>query len=192
MDIQPSIRTHLKLFLDFCSNKQLECNQKSLEEYFQHKPRKQIKLIIKHKPKTKTKQNDYLIFITNCRNNGFCVQLFNDKPAVFTDYIHCPDTKLVIQISNIDCLVINYKIYKIVVPKSNITFKFNPDINPLIQEQLNDFSKIDFKPNFIQLEVVHWIFKQKHYLVELDTQKVYFNNSFIGIRKNQNQTYYIE
>ena len=188
MDIQPSIRTHLKLFLEFCSNKQLECNQKSLDTYFQTKTKKKIKLVIKTKPK----QNDYLIFITNCRNNGFSVQSFQDKPAVFTNYIHCPDSKLVVQISNIDCIIINYKMYQIVTPKSTINFKFDPDINPLIQEQLDDVSRIDFKPNFIQLEVIHWIFKQTHYLVELDTQKVYFNNSFVGIRKIKNQNYYIE
>ena len=193
-------KNHIQQFLEFCrSNNSQDCHR-SINSYLQHlqknKPKNHTKLIIikrsPHKTKIviRKKYNDYQKFIDNCRNNGFCVQSFEQRPAIYTDYIHCPNSKLVVGISQVDCKVIKYKVYNIVVPTKSCKYDFDSDVNPIIDEQ-QSITKI-YKPIFIELEIIHWEFQNKVYLVELSTQKVYLNSSFIGYRNISKTQHYIE
>ena len=111
-------QTLLSQFLTYCDKSKTQPTSQSLSRFFQNsqptqiqKPKPKITIYTKKKQVVviKKKENDYIVFTNNCRNNGFCVQEFQGKPAVFSDYINCPDSKLVVYISNINCTIIKYK-----------------------------------------------------------------------------------
>ena len=193
-------KKHIQQFLEFCRSNNLKDCHRALNSYLQNLQKKHTNhtnLIISKRPNIKAKLviaqkkiNDYQKFIDNCRNNGFCVQIFDQRPAIYTDYIHCPNSKLVVGISQVDCKVIKYKVYNIVVPTKSCKYEFEPDVNPIIDEQ-QPIPKV-YKPIVIELEIIHWGFQNKVYLVELGTQKVYLNNTFVGLRNISKNPYYIE
>ena len=177
-------------FIIYCQLQKIEPTLESLNVFYSSidntsKPKQKLKINTRINT-----TNDYLKFTKNCRNNGFCVQEFNSKPAVFTDYINCPDSKLVVFNSSIDCIVIKYKLYNIVSPKNNINYSnIEYETNPITDQQLYD---IDYESDTeIILDIIHWTFEHTNYLVDTHTQKVYLNNDFIGTRINKNDIYYI-
>lgn len=190
----PSRQTHqlLVLFLDYCQKKTILPTSNHLQQFYDQtctKPKQKIQ--IKSKIIIKPKNNDYIIFTNNCRNNGFCVQEFKGKPSVFTDYNLCPNSKLVIEISKVNCIVIKYKFYNVISPKTN--YKHNSityETNPIIDQQLEDGDHNS--DSEIILDVMHWYFNQTQYLVEMETQHVYLNNDRIGTRIIQNNSYIIK
>lgn len=192
-------QTLLSQFIKYCDKFNTQPTSQSLSRFFQNSQSNQIqkpkpKIVISTKKKQvvviKKKDNDYIVFTTNCRNNGFCVQEFQGKPAVFTDYINCPDSKLVVYISQTNCTVIKYKFYNIVTPTKKIQCIIDYEINPLVDQQLEDFH--DESDSEISLNIIQWSFQNKNYLVDIDTQEVFLNNSYVGIRYTQNQQFYIK
>lgn len=196
--------THLKAqqlltkFISYCDSSKTQPTSQSLTRFIQNSNSKQIqkpKITISTKKKqvviVKKKDNDYIIFTRNCRNNGFCVQEFQGKPSVFSDYTHCPDSKLVVHISQTNCTIIKFKFYHIVTPSSNLKgVVIDYEINPLIDQQLFDYH--DDSDSEITLNIIHWSFNSKHYLVDIDTHEVFLNNSYVGKRYIQNQQFYIK
>ena len=197
---QSQAQTLLSQFIKYCDKSNTQPTSQSLSRFFQNSKSKQIqkpkpKIVISTKKKQvvviKKKENDYIVFTTNCRNNGFCVQEFQGKPAVFADYINCPDSKLVVYISQTNCTIIKYKFYNIVTPSSNMKgIIIDYEINPLVDQQLEDYH--DESDSEISLNIIQWSYQSKNYLVDIDTQEVFLNNSYVGIRYTQNQQFYIK
>lgn len=192
-------QTLLSQFLNYCDKSKTQPTSQSLSRFFQNsqptqiqKPKPKITISTKKKQVIviKKKENDYIVFTNNCRNNGFCVQEFQGKPAVFSDYINCPDSKLVVYISNINCTIIKYKFYNIVTPTKTIQCIIDYEINPLVEQQVEDYQ--DESDSEISLNIIQWHYQSKHYLVDVDTQEVFLNNLYIGIRCIQNQQFYIK
>ena len=189
MDQLSQTKDALSKFISFCDGKSIQPTSEALHQFFAatSKP----KLVIR--PKIKQIENDYIVFTNNCRNNGFCVQEFKGQPSVFSDYINCPDSKLVVFISRVDCYIIQYKYYNVVIPKQKSnTVDIEFEANPEVEERLEHYTEPPRKSH-VRFTIVHWRFNHQDYLIDSESQKVYQNNSIIGIRhKLQNQTYYIK
>ena len=178
----------LAKFITFCEQKKINPTSESLQKFFLSKSNKP-KLVIK--PKTQPQKNDYIVFTTNCRNNGFCVQEFKGQPSVFTDYINCPNSKLVVFISKVDCFIIKYKYYNVVIPKNSSNTIIEFEANPDVEEKLEYYSEPPTKHTH-KFTIIHWRYNHTDYLVDYDSQEVFLNNSLVGIRHKIRQTYYIK
>ena len=187
MDQLSQTQDILSKFITFCDTQNLKPTSESLHTFFKQKSKP--KLVIK--PKILQPQNDYIVFTTNCRNNGFCVQEFKGQPSVFADYTNCPDSKLVVFISRVDCFIIKYKYYNVVIPKTHSDVVIEFETNPQVEETLQHYSEPP-RPYTQRFTIIHWKFNHQDYLVDHDSQEVYLNNSLVGIRHKFKQTYYIK
>jgi len=179
----------LTKFISFCDQQKITPNSESLSQYYKSVKKPKLKIVIKSK--ISTPLNDYIVFTNHCQNNGFSVLEFQGKPAVYTDYLHCPNSKLVVMISQVNCVIIRYKIFNIVTPKNNIAnVIIDFDIDPMIEEQLNDIED-DAAPTKI-LDIDHWNFNHTNYLVDLATQQVFLHNSLVGTRESRNQRFFLK
>ena len=69
-------------------------------------------------------------------------------------------------ISQVNCIIIRYKIYNIVTPKKDIAdIVIDFDIDPMIQENLDDIDD-DSEPTKLS-DIDHWYFNKNNYLVYL-------------------------
>ena len=191
--MDPTVDSHaqqlLTKFISFCDKQKITPNSESLSQYYKSVKKPKLKLVIKSKISTPI--NDYIVFTNHCRNNGFSVLDFQGKPAVYTDYLHCPNSKLVVMISQVNCIIIRYKIYNIVTPKKDIAdIVIDFDIDPMIQENLDDIDD-DSEPTKLS-DIDHWYFNKNNYLVDLATQQVFLNNSLVGTREFINQRYFLK
>ena len=188
---QSQAQTLLSQFIKYCDKSNTQPTSQSLSRFFQNSKSKQIqkpkpKIVISTKKKQvvviKKKENDYIVFTTNCRNNGFCVQEFQGKPAVFADYINCPDSKLVVYISQTNCTIIKYKFYNIVTPSSNMKgIIIDYEINPLVDQQLEDYHDYDTgKPAFLMNEDFE--------TANIQTQSPYASNLDLNAEAGYNTT----
>jgi hypothetical protein len=179
----------LTKFISFCDKQKITPNSESLSQYYKSVKKPKLKIVIKSK--ISTPLNDYIVFTNHCRNNGFSVLEFQGKPAVYTDYLHCPNSKLVVMISQVNCIIIRYKVFNIVTPRNNVAnIVIDFDIDPMIQEQLEDIQD-DVEPSKLS-DIDHWNFNHINYLVDLATQQVFLNNSLVGTRQFINQRYFLK